>query len=129
MGTKNNPGNYDCYQNAEPDEPMFVLLGRDKHAAALVLTWAIMREWDGETPEKVKEAKDCANAMAAWCEAHEKQPASTSNVLVASMVTFVRAIQDLFKKELEVLDALRLAHGRPAASVDDRPMRPDSDEE
>lgn len=21
MGTKNNPGNFDCYANAEPDEP------------------------------------------------------------------------------------------------------------
>lgn len=29
MGTKNNPGAFDCYANAEPDEPMFVLLARD----------------------------------------------------------------------------------------------------
>ena len=36
MGTKNNPGVFDCYANAEPDEPMFVLLGRDKDAATLV---------------------------------------------------------------------------------------------
>lgn len=36
MGTKNNPGRYDCYANAEPDEPMFVLLGHDRHAATLV---------------------------------------------------------------------------------------------
>lgn len=36
MGTKNNPGAFDCYANAEPDEPMFVLLGRDKHAPAPV---------------------------------------------------------------------------------------------
>ena len=28
MGTKNNPGRFDCYGNAEPDEPIFVLLGR-----------------------------------------------------------------------------------------------------
>lgn len=36
MGTKNNPGTFDCYANAAPDEPMFVLLGRDKHAPLLV---------------------------------------------------------------------------------------------
>ena len=29
MATKNNPGKFDCYTNAEPDEPMFILLGRD----------------------------------------------------------------------------------------------------
>ena len=32
MGTKNNPGQFDCYRNAEPDEPMFVLLARDERA-------------------------------------------------------------------------------------------------
>lgn len=42
MGTKNNPGAYDCYANAEPDEAMFVLLGRDKHAGLLVTLWALI---------------------------------------------------------------------------------------
>jgi hypothetical protein len=29
MGTKNQPGKFDtCYANADPDEPMFVLLGK-----------------------------------------------------------------------------------------------------
>jgi hypothetical protein len=28
MGTKNVPGKFDCYANALPDEPTFVLLGR-----------------------------------------------------------------------------------------------------
>ena len=26
MGTKNNPGKWDCYANAEPDEPMIKLV-------------------------------------------------------------------------------------------------------
>ena len=51
MGTKNNPGEFDCYANAQPDEPMFVLLGRDKHAPALVWLWAVLRQLDGEKPE------------------------------------------------------------------------------
>lgn len=29
MGTKNNPGKYDCYAKLEPDEPHFVLRGKD----------------------------------------------------------------------------------------------------
>lgn len=63
MGTKNNPGKFDCYANAEPDEPMFVLLGRDKHAPLLVKLWAEMRKLDGEDPSKIDEAFKCAHAM------------------------------------------------------------------
>src|ERR1700689_1749851 len=66
MGTKNNPGAFDCYANAEPDEPMFVLLGRDKHAPALVWLWCALRTLDGEDPEKVKEARDTCIAMMQW---------------------------------------------------------------
>jgi hypothetical protein len=29
VGTKNTPGPFDCYASAHPDEPMFVLLGRE----------------------------------------------------------------------------------------------------
>ncbi len=63
MGTKNNPGQFDCYANAAPDEPMFVLLGRDKHAPTLVRLWAILRAGEGEDEEKVAEAHACAKAM------------------------------------------------------------------
>ena len=77
MGTKNNPGKFDCYENAEPDEPVFILLGRDPLAAPLVRLWAMMREECGpprerpENPdvvaawekEKVAEAQQCADTM------------------------------------------------------------------
>lgn len=63
MGTKNNPGRFDCYANAAPDEPMFVLLGRDRHAAGLVQLWALLRHREGEDEEKVAEALACAKAM------------------------------------------------------------------
>jgi len=64
MGTKNNPGQFDCYANAEPDEPMFILLGRDKHAPLLVKLWADLRQLDGEDNiAKVTEAIQCATAM------------------------------------------------------------------
>lgn len=66
MGTKNNPGSFDCYENAEPDEPMFILLARDPHAPALVEAWATLREKTGEDPRKIQEARQCANSMKAW---------------------------------------------------------------
>lgn len=63
MGTKLNPGKYDCYANAEPDEPMFILLGRDTRAPNLVDAWADASERRGTNPEKVAEARQCAKAM------------------------------------------------------------------
>lgn len=41
--TKNNPGPFNCYERAEPDEPMFVLLGRDPCASFVVEFWAMLR--------------------------------------------------------------------------------------
>jgi len=71
MGTKNNPGQFDCHRNAEPDEPMFVLLGRDPRAADLVRAWARSRRSDieaglrpKEDGEMVNEAFSCAADMA-----------------------------------------------------------------
>ena len=73
MSTKNNPGPFDCYANAEPDEPMFVLLARDRHAAALVHLWAAMRRMDpNANVAKIAEAEAVANAMVAY-NAHEDQ--------------------------------------------------------
>jgi len=66
--TKNNPGKFDCYDKAHPDEPMFVLLGRDPSASRLVRIWARGREAAGETYEKVAEAYRCADAMQDWAE-------------------------------------------------------------
>lgn len=73
MGTKNKPGDFDCYVNAEPDEPMFILLGRDPMAGSLVRVWASMREQLGENPAKVKEARDCADALDAWARSKGKK--------------------------------------------------------
>lgn len=36
MSTKQNPGSYNCYADAADDEPMFVLLARDRDAPAIV---------------------------------------------------------------------------------------------
>lgn len=66
MGTKNRPGPFDCHAKAHPDEPMFVLLGRDPMAPALVREWARRRREAGESEEKVCEALACADAMEEW---------------------------------------------------------------
>jgi len=66
MGTKNNPGAYDCYANAEPDEPMFVLLGRDPVASFVVHIWADACATMGTSVDKIDEARHCADLMCAW---------------------------------------------------------------
>jgi len=78
MGTKNDPGAYDCYAHALPDEPMFILLARDPEAAAITRLWAGMRARRikaGERPESdeamVDEAMECAANMEAWRTAHD----------------------------------------------------------
>ena len=72
MGTKNEPGKFDCYANAEPNEPMFVLLGRDRHAAVLTRIWALLHSRDGEDEAKVAEALACAGKMDAWANSLNK---------------------------------------------------------
>lgn len=64
MGTKSNPGRFDCYANAEPDEPMFVLLGRDPTAWFLVNLWAALHnEMEDGDSEQAAEARVCSEAM------------------------------------------------------------------
>lgn len=80
MGTKNQPGSFDCYEHAEDDEPMFVLLARDRCAPETVRAWAAAREDQlslraGDTAtvgevlaelDQIAEARACADAMEAW---------------------------------------------------------------
>jgi hypothetical protein len=79
MGTKNNPGAFDCYVAAKPDEPMFVLLGRDPMAASLVRRWAVARYYEGEETAKVIEALDCADALEAWAREAGKIPRTAAS--------------------------------------------------
>ncbi len=66
MGTKNSPGKFDYYAKAEPDEPMFVLLARDKLAPNLVREWARRESAQYGQPEKINEALACARRMEWW---------------------------------------------------------------
>lgn len=71
MGTKSKPGKFDCYEKAEPDEPMFVLLARDPLAAEVVRAWVEFARHDGIHEEKIAEAEECADLMDAWREERE----------------------------------------------------------
>ena len=79
MGTKANPGKYDCHARAEDDEPLFTLLARDESAPNLVRQWAALhreRRLQGAPPNSIRvnrdydekecEALACADAMAEW---------------------------------------------------------------
>jgi hypothetical protein len=73
MGTKQQPGKFDCYDAAAPDEPLFILLARDASAPELVESWAMRRSnaiADGLKPETdrpmVAEALALASAMREW---------------------------------------------------------------
>jgi hypothetical protein len=66
MGTKRNPGEFDCYKAAHPDEPMFVLLGRDPFAPLLVRLWGLLRLAFRGRSSKVSEAFRCARSMRFW---------------------------------------------------------------
>ena len=64
MSTKTNPGTFDCYSKAGPDEEMFILLARDPIAPGLVAIWAAIREkTHGLKDNKPTEALACAQRM------------------------------------------------------------------
>jgi PRTRC genetic system protein C len=91
-GTKANPGAYDCYAAAEPDEPMFILLARDKHAPALVWLWATLRELDGEDRAKVEEARACVAQMLEWGEAHGRKAVGLGHAALVGVMDLIRCV-------------------------------------
>jgi hypothetical protein len=77
VSTKKNPGQFDCYANAEPEEPLFIVLARDKDAPLLVRMWAMLREGAIENGAKpisdmtmVHEARQIAYQMDRWRRAN-----------------------------------------------------------
>jgi len=77
MGTKRNPGAYDCYAALDDDEPHFVLRAKDASSPWMVQKWAENRAREirlGLRPKsdeaKVVEALQCADDMIKWRQAH-----------------------------------------------------------
>ncbi len=77
MGTKERPGFYSYLGKAEPDEPVFVLLGRDRDAPALVREWAERRRVNGEAPDRVAEAFALAKEMEDYGNSFHARPTNT----------------------------------------------------
>jgi hypothetical protein len=98
MASKNNPGAFDCFGDAHPDEPLFVLRSTDVTAPFLVRAWQYLRAGQidlamaemvdaakalkvaGKKPKplsdpKLAEARACAVAMFDWL--HRAHPMST----------------------------------------------------
>jgi hypothetical protein len=83
MGSRHNPGAFDCAHLAENDEPVFTLLGRDALAPILIEWWATNRAGliqRGERPDtpherhQIAEALKCARECSAW-RLKNRQPA------------------------------------------------------
>lgn len=76
MGTKNDPGRFDCYAKLEENEPYFLLRGKDPIAWLLVRLWATLRRQmaDGAPSEayeaKLQEAENCSRAMHQYATVH-----------------------------------------------------------
>ena len=77
MGTKRNPGRFDCHIDAGPDEPIFTFRASDDLAPWFVREWARQRSLQIQTGTKplsdrgkVSEAEGCATAMEAWYAAN-----------------------------------------------------------
>lgn len=72
METKNNPKPNGCLARALPDEPMFILLGRDRCAPDSIRFWADQRSQLGveqgerQDAEQLTEALETADVMSAW---------------------------------------------------------------
>lgn len=81
MATKENPGQFDCYANAKPNEPMFVLVGRDPTASSLVILWTTLRvELGLNKPDdpQIQDALQCAMALKQHAESLGKNPDLTA---------------------------------------------------
>ena len=76
MGTKIEPGDFDCYAAAAPEEPIFTLRANDPLAPAVVRTWTVLYTalkfltgggWVYPRHRaKIGEAWRCARSMRRW---------------------------------------------------------------
>lgn len=67
MGTKRNPGRFDCYAKAGDDEPIFTLRAKDPHAYLAIAYWcSVYRQAPDHDPEKLEEARALINDIHDW---------------------------------------------------------------
>lgn len=126
MGSKNNPGKFDCLSKADPDEPMFVLLGRDPAAPILINLWADIRSRMGEEQEKIEEACACAETCTEWLATHGKFEKFKAALVVAEECMVDERIKQLETENQELLEEvtrLRLLYDSPHLIVKEALMQ------
>lgn len=80
MGTRNRPGQYDCWSRLADDEPYFLLMARDNSAPAAIIAWVgdrLDRIKNGERRgaddlAQLREALGAIRDMVAWHRAHPR---------------------------------------------------------
>jgi hypothetical protein len=105
VATKRDPGKFDCYAKAVADEPLFVLLARDRDAPGAVVEWSRRRlaaMQDGTRPlgdaEQVAEALKLVRDMLRWREQHPRPAlpeAPVDEIVFASLAALSDALAAL----------------------------------
>ena len=89
MGTKNNPGRFDCHAKADPDEPIFTLRANDPLAPHVVRLWAFLRglvlEYAGRTVSIPPTGSTAEAALAAALSVGIRLPAPDLDKLTEAM--------------------------------------------
>jgi hypothetical protein len=71
MWSKSKPGPFDRSTEAESEEPIFVLLGRDPVAFLLVSLWIGVHDVMGDNaPDVALDAAQCVLALEQWARTH-----------------------------------------------------------
>jgi hypothetical protein len=119
MSTKLNPGLFDCYAKLEPNEPFFLLMGRDPLAGTLVRAWAggcelrlqshRERVGDDKVPAvyvaheqaKISQARAAADQMEGWCRGLGKIPMRWSTQ--APVITRAAPKTDITREQVDAV--------------------------
>ncbi len=95
MGTKNNPGKFDCYAKAGPDEPLFILRGTDAAAPLIVRLWAAIREetHGAADSEMLSDAMACSDAMQGHSTALGKEAGQKAAAQAFAKISMTHLLQ------------------------------------
>lgn len=89
-----------CINKSKPDEPVFVLCGRDPIAPDIVLMWAKSAEFLGaHSPEKIAEARSLAQAMRDWKLENPKLPGKIAQSRPPYLGADDATMQEIFRRE------------------------------
>lgn len=88
MGTKKNPGKFDCYKEAADDEPLFIIRGSDSTAGALIVLWRALKKQlreDGKSTisnDRLEEALALRDEMDAYARSRGKSMVDVRDAMI-----------------------------------------------